>query len=142
MSESSVKLEVAGKTFELVKVGREQAEQVIQLGKWINEYGVPALSGMMNEEGEISFTSGFDLLSDIIDKLTADALIDLFVLVFGCPKNFANKNFDIGVLVEGLTLVYDAQPSIGKVISRFFSAVTSEEDTEEPSMISELPTDG
>jgi len=142
MSESSVKLEVAGKTFELVKVGREQAEQVIQLGKWINEYGIPALSGMMNEEGEISFVSGIDLLGDVIEKLTVDAIIDLFVLVFGCSKTFANKNFDIGVLVEGLTLVYEAQPSIGKVISRFFSAATSVENTEEPSTMSELPTDG
>jgi hypothetical protein len=139
--ESSV-VEIAGKQFELVKKGREQAEQVIQLGKWVNEYGVPALASMMNEEGEISFVSGFDLLGDILQNISVDALIDLYVVVIGCTKGFANKNFDIAVLIDTLAQVYDAQPSLGKVLSRFFSQGTSDEITEEPSTTSEQPTDG
>lgn len=126
-------LEVAGKSFDLVKTGRDQAEQVIQLGKWVNTYGVPALQGMMNDEGEISFSSAFDLLGDVLETLTADALVDLYVLVLGCSKQFANKHFDIGTLIEALALVYESQPSIGRVLSRFFSLVSSEESTEEPS---------
>ena len=133
MEENANILEVSGKSFDLVKTGRDQAEQVIQLGKWVNTYGVPALQGMMDDEGEISFSSGFDLLGDVLQTLTADALIDLYVLILGCSKQFANKHFDIGTLIEALALVYDAQPSIGRVLSRFFSLVSSEETTEEPS---------
>lgn len=133
MKETVNTIEIAGKSFGLVKTGRDQAEQVIQLGKWVNTYGVPALQGMMNDEGEISFSSGFDLLGDVLQTLTVDALVDLYVLILGCSKQFANKHFDIGILVESLALVYESQPSIGRVLSRFFSLVSSEETTEEPS---------
>jgi len=133
MEDNVSTLEVAGKSFDLVKTGRGQAEQVIQLGKWVNTYGVPALQGMMNDEGEISFSSAFDLLGDVLETLTADALVDLYMLVLGCSKQFANKHFDIGTLIEALALVYESQPSIGRVLSRFFSLVSSEESTEEPS---------
>ena len=138
----SAQVEVADKTFELVKTGREQAEQVVALGKWVNQYGLPALEGMMNEEGEVTFEGGLDLLQGIIGSLTADALIDLFVVILGCSKKFANENFDIAILIDAVFEVYDAQPSLGRVLSRFFSQTTSTENTEEPSTISEEPTDG
>ena len=138
----SAQVEVADKTFELVKTGREQAEQVVALGKWVNQYGLPALEGMMNEEGEVTFEGGLDLLQGIIGSLTADALIDLFVVILGCSKKFANENFDIAILIDAVFEVYDAQPSLGKVLSRFFSQTTSTENSEEPSTISEEPTDG
>ncbi len=138
----SAQVEVAGRTFELVKTGRGQAEQVVALGKWVNQYGLPALEGMMNEEGEVTFEGGLDLLQGIIGSLTADALIDLFVVILGCSKKFANENFDIAILIDAVFEVYDAQPSLGKVLSRFFSQTTSTENSEEPSTISEEPTDG
>ncbi len=138
----SAQVEVAGRTFELVKTGRGQAEQVVALGKWVNQYGLPALEGMMNEEGEVTFEGGLDLLQGIIGSLTADALLDLFVVILGCSKKFANENFDIAILIDAVFEVYDAQPSLGKVLSRFFSQTTSTENSEEPSTISEEPTDG
>ena len=138
----SAQVEVADKTFELVKTGREQAEQVVALGKWVNQYGLPALEGMMNEEGEVTFEGGLDLLQGIIGSLTADALIDLFVVILGCSKKFANENFDIAILIDAVFEVYDAQPSLGKVLSRFFSQTTSTENSEESSTTSEEPTDG
>ncbi len=133
---------VADRTFELVKSGREQAEQVVSLGKWMNQYGLPALEGMMNEEGEIEFSGGLDLLQEIVGSLTADALIDLYVVVLGCSKKFANENFDIAVLIDAVVEVYEAQPSIGKVLSRFFSQTTSVVSSDESSTISEEVTDG
>jgi len=140
MGETSI--EVAGKSFELVKQGREQAEQVVALGKWMNQYGLPALEGMMNEEGEVTFSSGLALLQDLIGSLTPDALIDLYIVILGCSKDFAEKHFDIAVLVDSVMMVYEAQPSIGKVLSRFFSQTSSIESSEEPSTTSEQPTDG
>lgn len=133
---------VDGSTFELVKSGREQAEQVVSLGKWMNQYGLPALEGMMNEEGEVEFSGGLDLLQEIIGSLTADALIDLYIVVLGCSKKFANENFDIATLVDAVVEVYEAQPSIGKVLSRFFSQTTSVESSDESSTTSEEVTDG
>ena len=138
----SAQVEVAGRTFELVKTGRGQAEQVVALGKWVNQYGLPALEGMMNEEGEVTFEGGLDLLQGMIGSLTADALLDLFVVILGCSKKFANENFDIALLIDSVFEVYDAQPSLGKVLSRFFSQTTSTENSEETSTISEEPTDG
>lgn len=138
----STQIEVAGKTFELVKTGREQAEQVVSLGKWMNQYGLPALEGMMNEDGEVVFEGGLDLLQEVIESLTADALIDLFVVILGCTKKFADENFDIAVLIDAVIEVYEAQPSIGKVLSRFFSQTTSAENSDEPSTTSEESTDG
>ena len=137
MSEKSSVFEVGGKEFELVKRGREQAEQVIQLGKWLNQYGLPAVQDMASEEGEVKFSSGFGMIGDIIEALSVDALIDLYVLALGCSAAFANKNFDISDLIDIIEAVYDTQPSIGKVISRFFSQDTSEESSEEQSTPSE-----
>ncbi len=133
---------VADRTFELVQSGREQAEQVVSLGKWMNQYGLPALEGMMNEEGEIVFEGGLDLLQEIISGLTADALIDLYIVVLGCSKKFANEHFDIAVLIDAIVAVYEAQPSLGKVLSRFFSQTTSVESSDESSTTSEEVTDG
>ncbi len=133
---------VADRTFELVKSGREQAEQVVSLGKWMNQYGLPALEGMMNEEGEVEFSGGLDLLQEIIEGLTADALIDLYIVVFGCSKKFADEHFDIAVLIDAIVEVYEAQPSLGKVLSRFFSQTTSVENSDESSTTSEEVTDG
>ncbi|HEC63757.1 MAG TPA: hypothetical protein ENI23_00520 [bacterium] len=138
----STTIEVADRTFELVKSGREQAEQVVSLGKWMNQYGLPALEGMMNEEGEIVFAGGLDLLQEIIGGLTADALIDLYIVVLGCSKKFANEHFDIATLIDAIVEVYEAQPSLGRVLSRFFSQTTSIEDSDEPSTTSEDTTDG
>ncbi len=139
---SSAQIEVAGKTFELVKTGRGQAEQVVALGKWMNQYGLPALEGMMNEEGEVAFEGGLDLLQEIIGVLTVDALIDLFVVILGCSKKFADENFDIAILIDAVIELYDAQPSLGKVLGRFFSQTTSIENSDESSTTSEEPTDG
>ena len=138
----STTIEVADRTFELVKSGREQAEQVVSLGKWMNQYGLPALEGMMNEEGEIVFAGGLDLLQEIIGGLTADALIDLYIVVLGCSKKFANEHFDIATLIDAIVEVYEAQPSLGRVLSRFFSQTTSIEDSDESSTTSEDTTDG
>ncbi len=138
----SSEITVADSTFELVKSGREQAEQVVSLGKWMNQYGLPALEGMMNEEGEVEFAGGLDLLQDIIKGLTADALIDLYIVVLGCSKKFANEHFDIATLIDAIVEVYEAQPSLGRVLSRFFSQTTSVESSDESSTTSEEVTDG
>lgn len=122
---------VAEKEFNLLRTGRDQAEQVIHIGKWLSQYGLPALQTLADDEGTIQVNSGFELLGAIVDNLSVDALIDLFTLIIGCSTKFANENFDIAILIDAATIMYESQPSFQKVISRFFSPTTSTNDTEE-----------
>jgi hypothetical protein len=122
---------IAEQEFGLIRTGREQAEQVIQIGKWLSQYGLPALQTLADEEGTIQVNSGFELLGALVENLSVDALIDLFTLIIGCSTKFANEHFDIAILIDATTTMYESQPSFQKVISRFFSPTTSTNDTEE-----------
>lgn len=134
---------LAEKDYVVVKKGREQAEQVIQLGRWISMYGIPAASKLVNDKGEIAFSDGLDLVNKIIDVLTPDALIALFSVIIGCNKKVAEAEFDVGVLLDSLIYVYENQPSFKRVISRFFSEGSSEPTTgNDSSTTSEPITDG
>lgn len=135
-------IEVGGQDFELVKTGRNQAEQVVQIGQWLSLYGLAALQELADEEGNIKIENGVEMIGTILQQLSADALIDLFSLIIGCPKSFAEKHFDIAILIDALMLVYESQSSFQRVISRFFSPTTSTNDSEESSTKLELPTDG
>lgn len=135
-------IEVGGQEFNLVKTGRNQAEQVVQIGKWLSRYGLAALQELADEEGNVVIEDGIAMIGTIIGQLSADALIDLFSLIIGCPNSYAEKHFDIAILIEALMTVYESQPSFQKVISRFFSQTTSTSDTEESSMKLESPMDG
>ena len=134
--------EVGGQEFQLVKTGRDQAEQVVQIGQWLSLYGLAALQELADEEGNIQIDNGVEMIGTILGQLTADALIDLFSLIIGCPKSFAEKHFDIAILIDAVMFVYESQSSFQRVISRFFSQTTSTNDSEESSMKSELPMDG
>lgn len=135
-------IEVGGQEFQLVKTGRNQAEQVVLIGKWLSQYGLAALNELADEEGNIVIEGGIEMIGTIIEQLSADALIDLFSLIIGCPKSFAEKHFDIAILIDALMTVYESQASFQRVISRFFSPTTSTSDTEESSTKSESLTDG
>lgn len=134
---SETVMHVAGKEFKIVKKGREQAAQVIDVAKWLKNYGLVALQDMAGEEGEVKVESGADFISNIIDNLSPDALIDLYSILLGSSKKFAEENFDIGDLIEAGSLIYENQPSFRRLIERFFSTSTSETSSEESSMKSE-----
>lgn len=129
---------VDGKEYELIKKGRAQADQVIDLGKWISAYGLPAASLLFDDQGNISFENGFDLISKVINVLDSDALIGLFSVIVGCSKKVSEKAFDAADLIDYTIYVYENQPSLKRVISRFFSEDSSDQDMEsESSMTSE-----
>ena len=135
-------IEVGGQEFELVKTGRNQAEQVVQIGQWLSLYGLAALKELADEEGNIHIEDGIVMIGTILEQLSADALIDLFSLIIGCPKSFAEKHFDVGILLDAVMTVYESQAAFQRVISRFFSQTTSTNDSEESSTKLELPMDG
>lgn len=134
---------IVGKKYNLVKRGKEQAVQVVELGRWINKYGIPAALGMADDKGNIAFEDGMQLLSKVIEAVSPEALLSLFTTIVGCSDSVTDKYFDVGVLVDALVYVYENQPVVSKVIKRFFSGGSSVDSTEsESSTISAQPTVG
>ena len=141
MSDVAV-LEVAGKKFNVVKTGAEQAAQVVELSKWLSKYGLPVLSSLADDEGNIVISDGFSFIAQVIEQLDVEALLTLYQIILGCDRKFAEKHFDIATLIDAVLMVYEHQPSFRRLLSRFFSIPSSEQSTEGFSMMSEQPTDG
>jgi hypothetical protein len=116
---------VGEKEYQVIKTGRAQAEQVVLISRWISKYGFRALKNI-SKDGTVEVESGVDFISQIIDNLTADALIELFVALIGCSKEDAEVYFDIAVLIDVLVEVYNNQPAVRKLIDRFFSGTQSQ----------------
>lgn len=133
-------VEVCNKKYPIVKTGRAQAEQVVAFGKWFGKYGPEIVDGFQTEDNE--GISAMALIERILDVLSTDALIDLFGVVIGCPKKVSEECFDIAILIDVAIETYDKQPSIKRLIERFFSTPDSEQPTEDSSTESEEPTDG
>jgi hypothetical protein len=124
-------VEVGGKEYELVKRGYDQAAQVIQVGKWLTEYGMPVISTLdVEEEGERSY---LDMFAKLFENLEPEALLSLFSVVIGCTQKVSKEYFDIGILIESITILWDNQPGIRSVVQRFFSSQSSEKEEEEES---------
>jgi hypothetical protein len=142
MSEKLYEVTLGTETFQIIKKGYAQAEQVVRIGQWLSKYGFPALSKVA-PEGEIVLSNGYDVFSKILDVLDPEALIDLFMIVVGCNHDLAMEHFDIAILIDAGLTVYEEQPSFKRVISRFFSSAPLKEvEKEDSSMTLEEPTDG
>lgn len=104
--------------YNLVKTGRAQAQQVAELLGWLARYGTGSVRGLTEQQSEARDGLGF--IISFLGGLSADALLDLFRLLIGCPKEVAESYFDIAVLIDAATIVYNNQPSFKRVLDRFF----------------------
>lgn len=129
--ETSTLMEVGGKQYELVKTGRAQADQVIQLTRWITKHGSKAVAAFSGEQ--INSSSGLSFLGNLVASLDGDALIDLFVTVVGCEKEDAEIYFDVAILIESVMIVYEKQPTIKRLVDRFFSNSNLKDSMEDTS---------
>lgn len=116
---------VGEKEYVVVKTGRAQAEQVLNVSKWIATHGMAAVSNMEQGGKDIQSETGLEFLWEVINSLTPDALIDMFIVVTGCTKEEAELYFDISVLVDAVVLIYEKQPAVRRLIERFFSTPAS-----------------
>lgn len=138
MSQSPITVNVAGVDYNLIKTGRAQAEQVLQLTRWIYTHGKKASKAFdVSSTGFDDAPSGIAFLGELISNLDADAVIDLFTLVIGCPKEVSETHFDVSILVDSVILVYENQPALKRLLERFFSGGNSKDSTEDNSTISE-----
>ena len=118
--------------YPLVKKGRAQAKQVEDLLKWLGNYGGQLFDEMTNEEGEVELgTTIPELIVDLSKIVSAEALIELYIVVTGCTEEEADENFDIAQLIDVVVEIFEKQESFKKVVNRFFSKNASTSTTEE-----------
>jgi len=131
MTEEKFTVMVAGKEYELIKKGIAQAEQVTKISKWLAIHGLPIFESISGSQDELS--TNVDMFKAILDNLSPEGLVELFSTVVGCTKKVADKEFDIGILVESATIIWEHQPGLRSLINRFFSTPDSESITVESS---------
>jgi hypothetical protein len=105
-------------SYPLVKTGRAQARQVTSFTTWLSKYGAQALQGL---QASNDADSGMGILLRFIQSLDEDALIDLFEVVIGCPKEASELHFDAADLIEACVALYSDSPTIKRLVDRFFS---------------------
>jgi len=127
---SEAKVLVGEKEYRVIKSGRAQAEQVVAVTRWISRHGTRALK-VMQSDGEAMSGSGIEFLGKFVEALDADALIGLFQALTGCSQEEAELYFDIATLVDVAFAVYEGQPSVRRLIDRFFSTPKSEQPSDE-----------
>lgn len=131
---------IAGEVYDTIKTGRAQANQVILVTKWIAKHGMRAFRSLNIDQAQN--LTGTELIFKLVEELDADALIDLFIALVGCSKEVAEVHFDIATLIDVAVDVYQNQPSLRKIVDRFFLSANSSDSTQELSTVSEVPTDG
>ena len=114
--------EIGGQSYNVVKKGIAQAAQVSALGGWLAKYGTQAYRAVQDNDEK---ASGIEIVGVIMRHFDAEALVELFDLLFGCGLDVAREEFDIATLIDGAFAVYENSPSIKRVLSRFFSVTTS-----------------
>jgi hypothetical protein len=132
-------VDVGGKEFQVIKTGRAQARQVVQLTRWVAEHGYRAARNIKDTSGK---TSGVEFLAKFVEALDENAMIDLFTALIGCEKEDSELYFDVAILVDAAIAIYTKQPAVQRLVERFFSTDNSSITTEESSTMSEEPTDG
>lgn len=136
-------VEVGGNKYQVIKTGRAQAEQVLLISRWISKHGIKAIQSLQAENQKLEISNSFDFLDKVIEALSADALVDLFIAVVGCSKEDGELYFDIAILIDVLVQTYERQPTVRRLVERFFSTPDSEGgNSGESSTTSEPPTDG
>ena len=84
-----------------------------------------------SQDGEVEIGNA-DMVLSMFGAVTAEALVDLFEVVVGCPHSVAKKHFDLEILIEGVLAFFD-NPAIRRVIDRFFTTNVTSDQTEESS---------
>jgi len=123
--ETKSTVEINGVEYNLVKTGRDQAEQIAKFSAWLSAYAFSALSDVAEKRAENEAEVGTEnYLTNILSNLSADSLLELFSIVIGCNKKVSEEYFDFGVLVDSVLVFWDKQTGIQKLVNRFFSTTT------------------
>ena len=138
MSEPLEMVTVGSEEYRVIKTGRAQAEQVLGITRWISRHGTRAMAAL-NADKKLAGAdmSGIEFFGKFIEAMDADALIDLFGALIGCPKEDSEVYFDVAILIDVALETFERQPSVRRLIDRFFSGGNSKPVTDELSTTSE-----
>ena len=114
--------EIDGVEYNVIKRGIGQARQVADLGRWLADHGTQAYRAVLSEGDG---ASGVQMVAAVLGTLSGEALIEVYVLVFGCPVAVAEECFEIDTLVEGILALYENSKAIKRLVGRFFSGSNS-----------------
>ena len=117
--------EIGGVEYNVVKRGLAQAQQVAEIGRWLAIYGAPAIRAIQDNP-DFAEMGGMEVVTSMLGTLSGESLVELYSLVFGCPMEVANEYFDIAQMVDGIISLYENQPSIKRLVGRFFGAQRSQ----------------
>ena len=120
--EVSTIFEIDGVEYNVVKRGIGQARQVADLGRWLAEHGTEAYRAVL-AEGDAA--GGVQMVAAVLSTLSAEFLLELYVLVFGCPYEAAEECFEVDTLVDGIFSLYENSKAIKRLVGRFFSGNNS-----------------
>ena len=121
---------IGGQEYNVVKRGVAQAQQVSHMGGWLAKYGTQAYRAA---QGTNTTAGGLEVIGVVLECFDADALLELFSLLFGCGMDVAREEFDISVLIDGAFAIYENSPAIKRLLNRFFSSSSSTSTpTEQP----------
>ena len=114
--------EIDGVEYNVIKRGIGQARQVADLGRWLAEHGTEAYRAVL-AEGDAA--GGVQMVAAVLSTLSGESLIELYVLVFGCPVEAAEECFEIDTLIDGIVALYENSKAIKRLVGRFFSGSNS-----------------
>ena len=115
--------QIGERSFPIVKRGRELAEQSSALSRWLTTYGALAINQLQatqDEAGKAEDQIAF-LGRALGSVMEPDALIDLLAVVLGCEREYAEENFDLGVLAAAAEVIWQNQPGLHFLVDRFAS---------------------
>ena len=130
--ESVTVFQVGDKKYDVVTKGIAQARQVARMGALLGRYGVPIYKKLSEDNTDGVFSlDGVEVLTSVLSTMDEDALISMFIMTFGCTREVAEEYFDIELMIDGMVALYNHQPAIQKLVSRFFSNTPSSDTVPE-----------
>ena len=133
MEEQNTVFTIGDKEYDVIQVGIGQARQVAALSQWLGKYGKEVTDALLNSDNGFSSDDVLGMIMTLLGSLDDNGILTLFEIVFGCTRKVSEKHFDISLLVDGASSLFQHQPAIKRLSERFFSGPSSQSQEEETS---------
>jgi hypothetical protein len=129
MTDDPSVFEIGKRRVRIKKIGRAQAEQIVDLNRWLKEHIAPLAEAIKSASGEMTNAVGLEVLTSMMGQLTVEAQIDLAKVVLGnkdekgadLGDEFFNEFYDIDWVLSGLETA-GRSASAQRLITAFFTS--------------------
>jgi hypothetical protein len=125
LTDKETVIEVGGKEIDLITRGRPQMEQLDAFRMWLQQDLSPKLSKLSGEDveewqqGTMVLSDGIDLLIELLD---VEAIARLGMVLIREEQDFVEEHFDLGWIIDSLTIILNNQPGFVRLTQGFFGA--------------------